>query len=107
MKEIKAVMAPQRLPGLHAALRAQPGFPGMTVLRAEGYVGAAGGSGAVSIRDALRDHVPRVWVEMVVPDEVADRLYDTVLAHLSSGQPGDGMVWMTDVARAAFVRKTT
>ncbi|UUX94959.1 P-II family nitrogen regulator [Aquabacterium sp. J223] len=105
MKEIKAVMAPQRLPGLHAALRAQPGFPGMTVLRAEGYVGAVSG-GAVSIRDALRDHVPRVRVEMVVSDEVAERLYDCVVASVSSGQPGDSAVWMTDVDRAAFVHKT-
>jgi nitrogen regulatory protein P-II 1 len=105
MKEIKAVMAPQRLPGLHAALRAQPGFPGMTVLRAEGYVGTGGG-GAVSIRDALRDHVPRVRIEMVVPDEAAERLYDCVVTSVSSGQPGDSVVWMTDVDRAAFVHKT-
>ncbi|MEO8296835.1 MAG: P-II family nitrogen regulator [Burkholderiales bacterium] len=105
MKEIKAVIGPQRLPGLHEALRAVAGFPGMTVSRAEGYV-APSPHVKHSIREELTDHVTRVRIEMLVPDELADLLFDTVVNTVSAGSPGDSLVWMTEVGRAAFVHKT-
>jgi nitrogen regulatory protein P-II 1 len=112
MKEIKAVIGTQKLASLHASLRAIPGFPGMAVSKAERYGRAHGAHGAVgggtgrhSIREELTDHVARYRVEMVVPDELAGALYDAVVACLSSGAPGDSMVWVTEVERASFVHK--
>ncbi len=105
MKEIKAVIGPQRLEGLYEVLRAVPGFPGMTVSRAEGYVGPSPQVKA-SIRDQITDHLPRVRLEMLVPDEVADALFEAVVRHVKAGAPGDSLVWMTEALRAAFVHKT-
>lgn len=105
MKEIKAVIAIQRLAALEDALRAVPGFPGMTVSRAERFP-APSPRVRPSIRHELTDHFARWRVEMLVPDEQAQALYDAVVASLSSGPPGDSLVWMTDVARASFVHKT-
>lgn len=105
MKEIKAVIAPQRLAALNDAMRAVPGFAGMTVSRAEGYP-----TTAPRVRNAIRaeltEHVPRVRIEMVAPDEAAGALYDALVAFLSSGPRGDGLVWVTDVERVSFVHKT-
>ncbi len=106
MKEIKAVIGPHRLEPLRESLRQVPGFPGMTVGRAEGYVAPSAHMGRESIRQALTDHVPRLRVEMLVPDEVADVIFDAVVACVSRGSPGDSMVWMTEVTRSAFVHKT-
>ncbi|MFN7642704.1 MAG: P-II family nitrogen regulator [Burkholderiales bacterium] len=107
MKEIKAVIGTRALASLHASLRATPGFPGMTVSKAERYGRAVGADGLPhTIREELTDHVARFRVEMVVPDEAAGALYDAVVACLSSGAPGDGVVWISEVERASFVHKT-
>ncbi|RPH41895.1 MAG: P-II family nitrogen regulator [Burkholderiales bacterium] len=107
MKEIKAVIGTQKLASLHESLRAIPGFPGMTVAKAERYGRAGGtGGGRHTIREELTDHVARYRIEMVVPDESAGALFDAVVACLSSGAPGDSVVWITDVERASFVHKT-
>ena len=107
MKEIKAVIGTRALALLHASLRATPGFPGMTVSKAERYGRAVEPGGAPhSIRRELTDHVARFRIEMVVPDEATGALYDAVVACLSSGAPGDGMVWIAEVERASFVHKT-
>lgn len=105
MKEIKAVIGPQKLARLHATMRATPGFAGMTVSKAEGYA-APEPRARPTIKQELTDHVARVRIEMVVSEEAATGLYDAVVACLSSGPPGDSLVWMTDVERAAFVHKT-
>lgn len=105
MKEIKAVIGLQKLAPLQAALRAVPGFPGMTVSKAESYP-APSSRARQSIRQELTDHVARWRVEIVVPDEAAGPLYDAVVASLSSGAPGDSMVWISDVVRTSFVHRT-
>jgi nitrogen regulatory protein P-II 1 len=105
MKEIKAIIGLQRLNALHEALRAVPGFPGMTVGRAESYP-CPHPRARPSIRQELTDHVGRWRIEMIVPDELTDVLYDTVVRILSSGPPGDSVVWVTEVTRASFIHKT-
>lgn len=105
MKEIKAVIALQRLQALEDALRAVPAFPGMTVSRAERFP-APSPRVRSSIRHELTDHFARWRIEIVVPDEHADALYEAVVASVSSGPPGDSLVWVSDVGRASFVHKT-
>lgn len=103
--EIKALIGPQRLEPLHDALRQLPGFPGMTVSRAEGYVAPSALLGQ-DIAHELTDHVPRLRVEMLVPRDLAQAVFDAVVLSVSRGMPGDSVVWMTEVARSAFVHKT-
>ncbi|WP_085315237.1 P-II family nitrogen regulator [Derxia lacustris] len=105
MKEIKAVFGPQRLAGVRDALRRAPGYPGMTVIKAEGHA-APSAQARHSIREELKDSLPRVRIEIVAPDEVAEGLFDTIVAVVSTGSPGDSVVWISDVERAAFVHKT-
>ena len=106
MKEIKAVVGPQKLQQMHAAMRAVPGFPGMTVTKA-GASPAPGPRAKQTIKQELTDHITRWRIEIVVPDELAEPLYAAVVESLSSGAPGDSMVWISDVTRASFVHKTT
>lgn len=105
MKEIKAVIGPQKLEALREVLRAVPHFPGMTVSKAEGYT-APSTLSKPSIKAELTDHVHRLRIEIVVADDLAAPVFDAVVKSISSGSPGDGMVWMTDVERSAFVHKT-
>lgn len=106
MKEIKAIVRPNKLAALREALRGIPDFPGMTVTKVEGC-SAPSRHSPHSIREELTDYTPKVRIEIVSPDEVADAIVDRVVAVAATGHIGDGLVWVTPVDRAMFVFKTT
>ena len=107
MKEIKAVIRPNKLALLRDALVALPGFPGMTVNKVDGCSAPSRHVPArVRIKDELTDYSPKVRIEIIAPDEVAEAIFQRVTEIASTGHYGDGLVWITDVEKAAFVFKT-
>jgi nitrogen regulatory protein P-II 1 len=108
MKEIKAIIRPNKLSVLRDALVALPGFPGMTVSRVEGCSAPTRHVPAkVKIKDELTDYTPKVRVEIVAPDEVAEAIFQRITEIAQTGHYGDGLVWITEIEKAAFVFKTT
>ena len=103
MKEIKAIIRPNKLSGLRDALIALPGFPGMTVTKVEGCSAPS----RHNIKDELTDYTPKVRIEIVAPDEVAEVIFQRVTEVAQTGHFGDGLVWITEVEKVAFVFKTT
>jgi nitrogen regulatory protein P-II 1 len=106
MKEVKAVIRPNKLPALRTALMETPGFPGMTVAKVEG------GSAPVktnksNIKDELTDYSAKVRVEIVCNDEIAEVLMDRIVSICQTGQVGDGVVWCTEVPKAFFIAKSS
>lgn len=106
MKEIRAVVRPNKLQSLRDALRAVPDFPGMTVTKVEGC-SSPQRNRPQTIRDELTEYSPKVRIEIVCDDAVAQALYDVIVKVAATGHVGDGIVWMVDVARATFVHKTS
>lgn len=106
MKEIKAVIRPNKLAALRDALRAVPGFPGMTISKAEGCSAPARHL-PHNIKEELTDFTPKMRIEIVADDELAVTLFERIVDVSQTGHIGDGLVWMTDVERAAFIHKTT
>lgn len=108
MKEIKAIIRPNKLPVLRDALVALPGFPGMTVSKVEGCSAPSRHAPVrVKIKDELTDYTPKVRIEIVAPDEVAEAIFQRITEVAQTGHYGDGLVWISDVERAAFIFKTT
>jgi nitrogen regulatory protein P-II 1 len=107
MKEIKAVIRPNKLAALRDALVLVPGFPGMTVTKVEGCSAPARHVVRHSIKEELTDFSPKVRIEIVVPDEDAEALFKCITEVAQTGHYGDGLLWMTDIVKAAFVFKTT
>jgi nitrogen regulatory protein P-II 1 len=108
MKEIKAVIRPNKLAVLRDALVALPGFPGMTVSKVEGCSAPSRHVPArVRIKDELTDYTPKVRIEIIAPDEVAEAIFQRITEVAQTGHYGDGLVWITDVEKVAFVIKTT
>lgn len=105
MKEIKAVIRPNKLPALREALMATPGFPGMTVTRVEGCSAPGRHVSHQRLKDELTEYSQKVRIEIIAPDEVAARLFDSIVNVAQTGHYGDGLVWMTTVERATFVFK--
>lgn len=108
MKEIKAIIRPNKLAVLRDALVVLPGFPGMTVTKVEGCSAPSRHVPArAKIKDELTDYTPKVRLEIVAPDEVAEVIFQRITEVAQTGHYGDGLVWITDVQRAAFIFKTT
>lgn len=104
--EVKAVIRPNKLPILRAALMDTPGFPGMTVAKVEGC-SAPSKTSKTTIRDELTDYTAKVRIEIVCNAEIAPMLMDKIVAVCQTGQMGDGVVWCTPVPKAFFIAKTT
>ena len=106
MKEIRAIIRPQKLPRLREVLRSMPGFPGMTVSKAFGC-GSTLRHAPQNIKEELVDFTEKVRVEIIAPDELVDALVDHIVQVATTGQTGDGLVWVTDIQRAVFIRRIT
>lgn len=107
MKEIKAVVRPNKLPQIRKALMSLEGFPGMTISQAEGCSAPSRHGPITSIKDELTDFTKKVRLEIVCPDEIAERIVTCITDIAQTGHLGDGIVWVTEVQRAVFVHKTT
>lgn len=106
MKEIKAIIRPNKLAILRDALRELPEFPGMTVSKAEGCSALARHTQRQNIKEQLTDYTAKVRIEIVAPDEAVDAMVDCIVKVAQTGHVGDGLVWVTDVGRAVFIHKT-
>ena len=98
MKEIKAIVQPQRLPKIRSALRNIKDFPGMTVSKVEGC-GHHVAKPAQGIREELTDYSPKVRIDMVAPDALVEGILQILVEVGQTGQVGDGIVWVTPVER--------
>lgn len=107
MKEIKAIIRPNKLSALRDALVGLPGFPGMTVSKVEGCSAPSRHVARHTIKDELTDYTPKVRIEIVAPAEVAESIFQRITEIAQTGHYGDGLVWITEVEKVAFVFKTT
>ncbi len=110
MKEIKAVIQPARLARLREAFRKLPDFPGMTVSRAEGsgyHPQKPQGVGInAGIKSELTDYSAKMRVEILAPDEMVPALLALIRTACHTGQPGDGVVWVSDIAHFERLRES-
>jgi nitrogen regulatory protein P-II 1 len=106
MMEVKAVIRPNKLPALRAALLETPGFPGMTVTKVEGC-SAPNKTIKSNIKEELTDYSAKVRIDIVCNDEVAEVLMDRIVLVCQTGQMGDGVVWCTPVPKAYFIAKSS
>ncbi len=99
MKEIKAIIQPFMLAQVLEALRDIPGMPGITISQIHGLGGvqAAG-------QDDLLEPAAKVKVEMVVPDNLVERVARTIEIRAHTGNSGDGKIFVYAVEDAIKIR---
>ncbi|VCU70209.1 Nitrogen regulatory protein P-II [Pigmentiphaga humi] len=102
MKEIKAVIRPNRLDEVREAMMRAPGFPGMTIAKVEGC-SAPKRNPPHNLKEQLLDFSPKVRIEIVAADEHADQLFEALKQAAVTGHVGDGLVWMTEVGRCDYL----
>ncbi|MDO5075833.1 P-II family nitrogen regulator [Corynebacterium sp.] len=103
MKLITAVVKPFTLEDVKQALE-QVGVCGMTVTEIQGFGQQKGHTEAFRGAEYAIDFVPKVKLEIVVSNEQASEVVNTVVDAARTGKIGDGKVWVTDVEELVRVR---
>lgn len=103
MKEIRAIIRPHRLEKLRNALRELADFPGLTVIKAEGFT-APSGIKKHTAAEELNDYSKKLLVCIIANDAAAPQIQQIIMEQCTTGQVGDGLVWSVDVGTASRIR---
>jgi len=103
MKLVTAIVKPFVLEDVKTALE-QVGVLGMTVSEVQGYGRQKGHTEVYRGAEYSVDFVPKIRVEVVVDDSLADKVVDAVMDAARTGRIGDGKVWVTPVETVVRVR---
>jgi nitrogen regulatory protein P-II 1 len=103
MKKIEAIIKPFKLDEVKDALNAL-GIQGMTVTEVKGF---GRQKGHVELyRGAEYDvaFIPKVKIEIVVADGIAEKVVSTIAEKAKSGKIGDGKIFVTNVEEVVRIR---
>ena len=103
MKLVTAIVKPFVLEDVKGALE-QIGVLGMTVSEVQGYGRQKGHTEVYRGAEYSVDFVPKVRVEVVADDTLADKVVDAIVESARTGKIGDGKVWVTPVDDVVRVR---
>ena len=104
MKKIEAIIRPEKLPVVKAALE-ESGYPGMTITEVRGHGVQKGVTQQWRGREFVVEFLPKVKLEVVVTSDAdVDRILTLIHDNASTGNIGDGKVFVTDIADAMRVR---
>ncbi len=103
MKLVTAIVKPFKLDEVKAALRAA-GVNGMTVTTVEGFGRQAGHTEVYRGQEYTVDFVPKVKIELVVDDDLADQAEQAILMAARTEKIGDGKIFTYDVLSAVRIR---
>ncbi|MGD1091421.1 MAG: P-II family nitrogen regulator [Bryobacteraceae bacterium] len=103
MKKIEAIIQPHKLDDVKEALKAI-GIDGMTVLEVRGHGRQKGHKEVYRGMEYQVDLLPKIKLELVVPDGRAEEVVRTLVTSARTGKIGDGKVFLYDVAEAIRIR---
>ncbi|MGB3281113.1 MAG: P-II family nitrogen regulator [Pseudorhodobacter sp.] len=103
MKLIVAAIKPFKLEEVREALTSL-GVRGMMVTEIKGFGAQSGHTEIYRGAEYAVNFVPKVRLEMVVPDTIADAVVETLAATAKTGKIGDGKIFMLEVVQALRVR---
>jgi nitrogen regulatory protein P-II 1 len=103
MKKIEAIIRPFRIDDVREAL-GEIGVKGMTLTEVKGYGRQKGHTELYRGSEYQIDFLPKIKIEVVVSDRLADKVVDTIVNAAKTGQVGDGKIFIYDVEDAIRVR---
>ena len=103
MKKVEAIIKPFKLDEVKEAL-AEIGVHGMTVSEVKGFGRQKGHTETYRGSEYKVDFLPKVKIEVVLPDEIVEKAVEAVLATAKTGKFGDGKIFITDLSGAVRIR---
>jgi len=103
MKKIEAVVKPFKLDEVREALSGI-GVTGLTVTEVKGFGRQKGHTELYRGAEYVVDFLPKVKVEVVVPDKLADQAIEAIVKSARTGKIGDGKIFVTTVEQVIRIR---
>jgi nitrogen regulatory protein P-II 1 len=103
MQKIEAIIQPSKLDAVKDALL-EVGIEGMTILEARGHGRQKGHTEFYRGREYTVDLLPKVKLEMVVADELAEKAVQAILSSARTGKIGDGKIFLSKIDDAIRIR---
>ena len=103
MKKIEAIIKPFKLDEVKEALQ-EVGLQGITVTEAKGFGRQKGHTELYRGAEYVVDFLPKVKVELVVPDELVERAVDAIRNAAQTGRIGDGKIFIAPIEDAIRIR---
>ena len=103
MKKIEAIIKPFKLDDVKDALH-EAGVSGITVSEVKGFGRQKGHTKLYRGAEYVVDFLPKVKLEVVVEDSLADRVVEAIAAAAQTGRIGDGKIFVSPVEEAIRIR---
>ena len=103
MKLITAIIKPFKLEEVKSAL-SDVGVEGMTVTEVKGFGRQKGHTEIYRGSEYTVDFLPKVKIEIAVPDGAAAKAIDAIVASARTGKIGDGKIFVTPLDEVVRVR---
>jgi nitrogen regulatory protein P-II 1 len=103
MTKLEAIIQPAKLDAVKNALH-EMGIEGMTVLEVRGHGRQKGHTEHYRGREYTVDLLPKIKLEIVVRDELAEKAADAIVEAARTGMIGDGKVFMSRIDEAIRIR---
>jgi len=103
MTKVEAVIQTSKLDGVKDALQ-EIGVQGMTIIEARGHGRQKGHTEVYRGREYTVDLLPKIKVEIVIPDDLVEKAVQTIMAAARTGQIGDGKIFVSRVDDAIRIR---
>src|SRR5688572_13426873 len=103
MKKIEAIIKPFKLDEVKEALQ-EIGLQGITVIEAKGFGRQKGHTELYRGAEYVVDFLPKVKIEVVLPDETLEKAVEAIQKAARTGRIGDGKIFISTIEEAIRIR---
>jgi nitrogen regulatory protein P-II 1 len=103
MKKVEAIIRHFKLEQVKQALT-ERGIAGMTITEVRGFGRQKGHTETYRGTEYKVDFVPKIKVEVVVPDAQLQTVLETIMRSAQTGQVGDGKIFVSDLTEVVRIR---
>jgi len=103
VKKIEAIIKPFKLDEVKEALH-EVGVSGLTVTEAKGFGRQKGHTELYRGAEYVVDFLPKVKLEVAVPDELSERVVEAITNAAQTGRIGDGKIFVVPIESAVRIR---
>jgi nitrogen regulatory protein P-II 2 len=103
MRLIKTIVRPNKVDDVRDALE-KLSIPGMTVTEVRGHGRQKGHTAIYRGKEYNVSLLPKVEIEVVVPETVVDEVVQAITGAARTGEIGDGRIFVLPVERAYNIR---
>ena len=103
MKKVEAIIKPFKLEDVKSALT-EIGITGMTVSEVRGFGRQKGHTELYRGAEYQIDFLPKVKIELVLPEDLVEKVITLILKEASTGRIGDGKIFVSPVDQSIRIR---